>query len=108
MAKKPANPKKGEKTKSQYPVGVASLLADGLFVGFNMAATGTYRTYRNMRKNPTVALARMMATAPIRTAKYGMVSVDGVPQERIDFIESQMKSLWPDLIHNLMYNIRKL
>lgn len=103
--KKVGKPKLKEETKGQYPAGVASLMSDGLFTGFNMAVTGTYKTYRNMRKNPTVALARMMATAPIRTAKYGLVAVDGTPQERIDFIEDQMKSHWPELIHNLMYAI---
>jgi len=103
--KKATKPATTEQTKSQYPAGVMSINTDGLFTGFGMAATGTYRTYREMRKNPTVALARMMATAPIRTAKYSLVAVEKTPVERISFIEDQMKSHWIELIHNLMYAI---
>lgn len=105
MTEKVKKPSVREETKGQYPAGVASILTDGLYAGFSMAATGTYKTYRKMRKNPTVALARMIATAPIRTAKYGLVSTDNTPQDRVDFIEDQMKSLWPELIHNIMYAI---
>lgn len=105
MAKEIKKPPKGETTKGQFPAGVASVSGWDWFQGFQDAKSGTYKTYRNMRKNPTVALARMMATAPIRTAKYGLVAQEGTPQERVDFISDQMRSLWPSLIHDLMYAI---
>ena len=44
-------------------------------------APGTYKTYREMRTNPTVALARMMARAPIQSAKWSVESEDEDLQE---------------------------
>ncbi len=58
---------------------------------------GTYLTYRLMRSNPTVAIARMAATAPIRAAD---ITVEGpeASDEQIELIESIVLPLWPAFI----------
>jgi len=94
-------PKEGEETKKQTASDVAGL-ADG-FMGFGQALSGTYKTYRKMRNNPTIALARMVAMAPIRTATYSVVSSDDVPEERVEFISEHLQAMWPGLIKQILY-----
>ena len=60
----------------------------------------TFKTYRAMRENPTVALARMVATAPIRTAEWTLEADDGVPDEQIEFIRENLTALWHNLVND--------
>ena len=62
----------------------------------------TYRTYRKMRENPTIALARIVATAPIRTAEWTLEADDGVPEEQTKFIQQNLTSLWHNLINDTL------
>ena len=50
----------------------------------------TYATYRDLRRDPTVALARVMAVAPILTADWSYQSADGVSPKRVQFIKRQI------------------
>lgn len=47
----------------------------------------SYATYRTIRKHPTIALARALRTAPVVSAEWSVEADDGVPEDRIDFIE---------------------
>ena len=70
--------------------------------GYGACAPGTYLTYRLMRSNPTVAIARMAATAPIRAAA---ITVEGpeASDEQIELIESIVMPLWPAFIRDAMF-----
>lgn len=59
-----------------------------------------FKTYRQMRENPTIALARMVATAPIRTAEWTLEADDGTPEEQVDFLKKNLDMLWHNLIND--------
>lgn len=60
----------------------------------------TFKTYRKMRENPTIALARMVATAPIRTAEWTLEADDDVPEEQVDFLTDNLNALWHNLVND--------
>jgi hypothetical protein len=66
--------------------------------GYNLNPTypGTYDTYRKMRCNPTIAIARSVATAPIRAAgiTYEAPEMDE-DDERLRFVQDVVNDLWP-------------
>lgn len=95
-------PPAGEETKRQILTGTVSGFMES-FVGFGTVQRGTYTTYRKMRSNPTIALARAVATAPIRTAKWNIAADDNVPEEHTEFIESQTRVFWPEFIRQLLF-----
>lgn len=93
MAKKSDSakkPKVGETTQGQ---GSTSAVGGDMMNGFGVAPVASYDTYRKMRANPTVALARMVAGAPVRAIEWGIVG-DDVPDEVIEFVEKQIGDLW--------------
>ena len=80
-----------------------SLLGSAFGVQSWGGATGTrptFKIYRQMRENPTVALARMVATAPIRTAEWTLEADDGVPEEQVEFIQDNLTALWHNLVND--------
>jgi hypothetical protein len=100
---KTKTPQKGEKTKSQGIAGFAGILSN--ITGFNPALMGTYKVYRKMRKNPTVALARAISTAPVRMASWSVTADDEVTNadEITKFIKKEMEIHWRSLIKNILY-----
>ena len=84
-------PATGESTRPQKlmgTVGISGSLA-GL-PGFGRPAAGTITTYRLMRANPTIAIARMAATAPARAAKWSFEADDDAPSGAKDLIEQAL------------------
>lgn len=75
-------PAMGEATGKQTRAGFASSFAQ--LPGFGRPDPNTFQTYRQMRANPTVALARIAAHAPIRSAEWSYESVDAGGLTRID------------------------
>lgn len=63
----------------------------------------TYRTFRAMRKNPTVALGRIVGTLPIRTAPITIEADEGVPEERVVWVQQEIDRLWPRLVRDMLY-----
>ena len=57
------------------------------------ALPATYNTYRTIRRNPTVALARALSAAPILAAQWTVKSRDGVPDAWVRFIQAEMLPL---------------
>ena len=102
MAKQPTNKDIkaaiGEKTKKQM-----ASFTDALF-GYTRARPGTMAVYRYMRQNPTVALARAVSTAPLRAVRWGLEVEEHVPGEAKEFIESQMKRHWDQLINDILFS----
>lgn len=104
MAKENKAPSTGEETKKQAintVVGAFAQLAG--FSNIQALNRGTYNTYRKMRKNPTIALARSVATAPIRTSSYVVKAKDDAKDEQIDFITEQVNKWWYDLVTQSIY-----
>jgi len=93
-------PALGEETKAQTKGGVCG----GMFEvsSFPTPPAGTFETYRKMRGNPTVALARIAATAPIRAAEITVTAHADAPQAWKDFIDDQFKTLWPTLCKEML------
>lgn len=91
-----------EKTKPQFQTrgGVAGIFMDGATLG--APAPATFETYRKMRSNPTLALARAVATAPIRTAPIQAEAVGETPEERTAFVGDHFTGLWPKLVADMV------
>ena len=108
MAKETLTPEETtEQTKGQNPKGNA-------IVGFNLTAGdkgpqikappgGTYKTYDLMSKNPTLALARAITKVPIRTANVTLGSIEGTPEDRVEFIQSQFGSWYSRLVVDMLW-----
>ncbi len=100
----------GEQTTAQVaertgPGSLASFMSDGSTLAAPDPAT--YKTFREMRKNPTIALARAVATAPIRTAQVGYEVAEGfeVPPDRLEFVSREMKSIWVRLVADMSFGL---
>lgn len=61
-----------------------------------------YAEYRQMRRDPTIAVARAASTAPIKFAEW---SVEGDQQDLVDAATAFLEPLWFDLIRQLTYAI---
>jgi len=79
----------------------AAALAD--VEGFGLAPAGTFDTYRKMRGNPTIAMARIAAHAPIRSATFSFVTADDGSDELREWVEEKVRPLWPVLLRDLLY-----
>ena len=97
-----------EQTKSQNPPR-AGAMGDIFGASENVlgkAPTGHYKTYRKMRTDPQVALARAVLMLPIRMAEVTLEKKDdSVPDEQFDFIKSQMDPLYPKLIKDMLFGL---
>ena len=100
-------PKAGEKTRIQNITSGISGVATALtgMDGYTPASPGTYETYRKIRQHPTVALARTIASVPIRMATWSIEATDDVQEDRVDFIREQVENFWPSLIYNIPYSL---
>ena len=94
-----------EQTGIQKRVAGHSLAYLGIGAGTTPPPAGTFATYREMRENPTVAIARIAATVPIRISGWTVNSKDGTPEDRSTFIEEQLEPLWDQLIRNMLFGL---
>ncbi len=90
----------GEKTGKQSPQLGMTL---GSVFSSLLIRPGTFKTYREMRENPTIALARAVANAPIQTATISTTADDGVPENVEEFIKAQVDTLWPSYSQDVLY-----
>ena len=70
------------------------------FVGFGgniqtaRALPGTYKLYRQMRNNPTVAIARMVASLMLKAAEWSYVPKgEDVPEDRVELVRRTFEQL---------------
>jgi len=88
-----------EKTApQQMPVAGIS----GLLPGYPSAAPGTYSTYRQMRAHPTLAMARLIATAPFRTTPIEFVATHGTEEQRL-FMQETLNPLWANFVQQACF-----
>ena len=86
-----------ERTGAQLPGGVAVLFSQDPG-GFGRPSAGSIQLYRKIKGHPTVAMARVAATAPVKLTPISFEKKDeDVPDEWIDFIRDQISPLWPML-----------
>jgi hypothetical protein len=89
------------RTGKQVGGGVAGM-AGGSEAGYGPPPEGSYQTYRRMRSNPTIAMARIAATAPIRRAAWSFEARDGTPDERVRLVQSVIERLRSRLVKDAM------
>lgn len=108
MAKKTAikksKPPKGEETKQQV-IGMSDILSGTLFAipGYGKPPPGTFKLYRRMRRNPTIALARAVSVSPIKATPWSIRKRDTGLDDVREFIKKEIDRLWPDLLHNILF-----
>ncbi len=94
-------PPTGEATgRQQAKLDWAAFFGDDTFVS---AKSGTFDTYRLMRGNPTIAMARMAATAPICAAEHSYELGDEASEEWRDFVEAKIEPLWQRLVKDMLF-----
>lgn len=98
-----AEPSPGELTAGQGRVAVAGSF--GTVGGFRAPPAGTFRTYRKMRGNPTIAMARMAAFAPVKAAAWSVEADEGVPDEIREFVEEQVMPLRSGFMKHAAYSL---
>jgi len=92
-------PETEPQTKGQFaPTGGQVILGGGQL---RPVPGGTYATYRRMRANPTVALARTVATLPQRMAEIAFEARDDdVPEPWLEFIRDTVTPLWQSYVND--------
>lgn len=63
----------------------------------------TYRKIREMRKDPTIKLARMLSLAPILAAEWSIDAVGTPPEGAVDFIKAEIMGHREDLLRTSLY-----
>lgn len=102
-------PAKGQRTKRQ--TGTVSAFLGGIFGGvpdFGRPPEGTFSTYRRMRANPTIALARAVANAPIKAANWSYKVDESRPtaanaEGMLKLIQDTLAPLRAALVKNLLF-----
>lgn len=84
---------------SSRVLGYVGLL--GGLAGMAPASAGTLSTYREMLCNPTIAIARAAATAPIKLAPWSYEADDDVPDEHVAFIRGAIEPLRRGLVRDM-------
>lgn len=87
-----------EKTPGQIAIGLTSY--DGELS--KNETQGKYSTFREMRKDPTIALARQLVIAPILASSWSVERKEGVEDEIVDFIDDQLSSVRLHLLETAM------
>ena len=99
----------GQKTKEQKPdtLSISDVLGFRSDTGFGRPDPGTFDTYRRMRGDPTFALARAIATGPIRASDWSVEAEDDVPEDVVAAVEEQFlphrESIVDDAMRALEY-----
>lgn len=66
------------------------------------AAALTYKTMREMRRHPTISLARRLIRAPVVASPWSVEADDGAPEGAKDFIDRQLQPLRMNLLRTAM------
>lgn len=66
---------------------------------------GTIETYRRMRHNPTIALGRAVANAPITAADWSFTEGDAAPEGALDFVTLKFKPLIEQYVRDALFAI---
>ena len=92
----PGRPVLGEQTATQAVITSPWVLRFA-------AMPATYAAYREIRKDPTVALARTAAVAPILASNWSCRAADGVPAQWVRFVKRQMDRVRTTYLENVLF-----
>lgn len=73
--------------------------------GFTPPPDRTYQTYRLMRCDPTIALARAVATAPIKAASWSVEAKDDARDDAVDLVMSVFMPMLPTLVRDCCFGL---
>ncbi|KKK79783.1 hypothetical protein LCGC14_2830030, partial [marine sediment metagenome] len=93
-------PTSGERTKAQAGVGGLLMLGPSDprgMAGIFEPPPATFTTFRKIRANPTVTMARVASLAPIKRAPVAVIGTDDAKDEWVDFIKDNLLPAWPML-----------
>ncbi len=84
------------------PIGAAG---PGAAVGWNMPAGPSYDLYRQMRSDPTIALARMIVRAPVEGAGWSFAAADDATDEMVRFVQAVIEPIRPALVRQMLSSL---
>ena len=90
-----------ERTKPQVLVLLGDEVGNTKMLGQNISAS-TYKTYRKMRKHPTIAFARWLVTAPVISSAWAFEANDSAPEGAKEFIDTTLQSLRLHLLRTVL------
>jgi len=64
---------------------------------------GTFDTYRRMRMDPTITMARAAATAPIKSAGWSWKADDDAPAGSLQFVQDTLDRLVPSILREVCF-----
>ena len=99
----PATPVPGEITRAQGSAGIAGVNLQ--MPGFVAPFAGTFPTYRLMRNNPTIAIARMAATAPIKAAAWSIEQRDDAPEGAVELVERSIEPVLRLIVREMIRSL---
>ena len=73
--------------------------------GFGQVKPSTLKEYRKMRANPTIAIARMAATAPIKAAPWSFEASDDAPKGALELVEHTLKSVLRLIVREMLRSL---
>lgn len=97
-------PATGQQTGKQGASGGTSLL-HGQMLGFGEAPVGSVKLYREMRGNPTIAMARAAAYAPVKASQWTIEEEEGAPAGAVEFIEKAFLPMRSALLKDLRFSL---
>ena len=65
--------------------------------------TGTFRTWRKMRGNPTIALGRAVRTVPVRHAPLAVESKDDVSDDQVKMVQEFIDDFGNNVVREMMF-----
>ncbi|MFA6046671.1 MAG: hypothetical protein WC718_16925 [Phycisphaerales bacterium] len=92
-----AEPKTGEMTGRQRAYGGVFSSVGGL-LAWDKPWAGTYETYRRMRADPTLAMVRAAACAPVKGAAWAVEADDDAPSDAADMVQDLIDDHRPVLL----------
>lgn len=93
-------PEAGSATGRQQAGGVI-----GSLPGFGPALSGTYENYRKMSSDPTLALARMVVTAPVLAGSWGFTAHEDAPADALDVIKAAIEPMRPLIVRECLRSL---
>lgn len=95
-------PTPGELTQAQGKRAAYGIYPESL--GFSATPAPTIKFYRQMRKSPTIAVARAAAFIPIKASPWSYEAKDeSVPDQHVAEIERQVAPLRVQFLHDIAY-----
>jgi hypothetical protein len=83
--------------------GAFGLGFDGFTRGYEAPPPGTIETYRAMGRNPTIALAKAVAKAPVRAAGWSYEEDDDAPAGALELIQDCLDPNRDAFVNDAMY-----